>query len=107
MSAKMSLVQSLFCLFELRQAFCVLSAAIFLYFAAAACTAHQKLQHVPGPRLASWTELWLLKVAWRGNFHLVADRLFREFGKSEIADVTHDLMADLLWQAHLSELGQT
>ena len=42
---------------------------------------YRKLRHFSGPRVAAWSELWLFNAARQGDFHLVAEGLFCEYGK--------------------------
>ena len=53
------------------------------YFVARSVWVFRRLEHVAGPRLAAFTELWLLYAAWVGDFHLTATRVLQEYGQSE------------------------
>lgn len=66
----------------------------FFYLIFKALGSFQRLQHIPGPRLAAWTELWLFQAALGGNFHLTAASLLRKHGSSGCLLVARDLTAD-------------
>jgi hypothetical protein len=56
----------------------------------------RRLAHIPGPTLAAYTNGWLLRATYRGDFHQTAESLLRKYGKSEIQPMLHeDLTADL------------
>jgi hypothetical protein len=65
-----------------------------LYLTFKAVDSFRKLQHIPGPRLAAWTELWLLSATLKGNFHLTAGSLLRKYGHTQLSPVAQDLTAD-------------
>lgn len=51
-----------------------------------AVTVHQfwkalQLQHIPGPRLASFTNLWLVYSQLTGRIHLILHHLIEQHGK--------------------------
>jgi hypothetical protein len=62
----------------------------FAYLIFNAVRSYQRLKHIPGPRLAAWTELWLFKAALCGNFQLNTEQLFRRYGLSTLV-VVQDL----------------
>jgi hypothetical protein len=55
----------------------------------------RRLAHIPGPTLAAYTNGWLLRATYRGDFYQTAEALLRKYGESEIQPMLHkDLTAD-------------
>lgn len=41
---------------------------------------YRKLRHIPGPRLAAISQLWLFNVTARGDLYLAAEKVLRKYG---------------------------
>ncbi|EGX91543.1 benzoate 4-monooxygenase cytochrome P450 [Cordyceps militaris CM01] len=55
-------------------------AALALAFLTSQLYAFRRLQHIPGPALASWTSLWLVYAQLTGRIHLILHRLVSQHG---------------------------
>lgn len=42
----------------------------------------QKLAHIPGPRIAAWTNFWLVYAQLTGKIHIILHDLVTERGQS-------------------------
>ena len=42
---------------------------------------HQRLSHIPGPRLAGWSSLWLVGAIWRKQSHLEFYEVAKRYGQ--------------------------
>lgn len=64
----------------------VTSAAVILtvlglvYYAVTSIRSYRKLRHIPGPRLAAFSQLWLFKVTAGGDLYLTAEKVLRKYG---------------------------
>lgn len=56
---------------------CLLS---IVYFIASAFSTYRKLRHIPGPRFAAFSQLWLFNVTAKGDVYLSAEKVLREYG---------------------------
>lgn len=50
------------------------------YFIANTIVTYRKLRHVPGPRLAAFSQLWLFNVTAKGDVYLSAEQVLRKYG---------------------------
>jgi len=50
------------------------------YFLLTQCLSYRKLSHVPGPRLAVWSNLWIVGVLWRQQSHLEVYEVSKRYG---------------------------
>lgn len=91
----MGLVHLLFHAFQSWQGAIFVFLVLLLLFSAP-LRRYRWLAHIAGPRLAAVSELWLLNAACKGDFHLVAENLLREYGIRDSACYTYDLTADVL-----------
>lgn len=49
-------------------------------FSASTFVSYRKLQHVPGPRLAAFTQLWLARATSKGSLYLTLGKVLDEYG---------------------------
>lgn len=56
---------------------CLLSV---IYLVANTFITYRKLRHIPGPRLAAFSQLWLFNVTAKGDVYLSAEKVLREYG---------------------------
>lgn len=63
----------------------------FSYLVLRSMRAFRRLEHIPGPRVAAFTELWLLCAAWAGDFHLTAATLLHQYGQSQQSGGLHEI----------------
>lgn len=54
----------------------------FLYFVSSTISTYRKLRHIPGPRLAAFSQLWLFNVTAKGDVYLSAEKVLRKYGAS-------------------------
>lgn len=50
------------------------------YLAVITIISYRKLQHIPGPRLAAFSQLWLFKVTTQGDIYLQMEKVLRKYG---------------------------
>lgn len=55
-------------------------AVLVLYLTARTITSYWKLRHIPGPRLAGFSELWLFSATAKGNLYLTVYEVLRKYG---------------------------
>ena len=91
----MGLVHLLFHAFHSWQGAIFVSLVLLLLFSAT-LRRYRRLAHIAGPRLAAVSELWLLNAARKGDFHLVAEDLLKQYGIRDPVCYTNDLTADVL-----------
>lgn len=41
---------------------------------------YRKLRHIPGPRLAAFSQLWLFNITAKGDVYLSAEHVLRKYG---------------------------
>lgn len=58
----------------------ILACAGLVYYAATSISSYRKLRHIPGPRLAAFSQLWLFKVTAGGDLYLTAEKVIRKYG---------------------------
>lgn len=58
----------------------VLASVGLVYYAVASISSYRKLRHIPGPRLAAFSQLWLFKVTAGGDLYLTAEKVIRKYG---------------------------
>lgn len=44
-----------------------------------------RLKHIPGPSLAGWTDLWMIRAQASGRMNLIMQEVTNEYGKYCIA----------------------
>lgn len=44
---------------------------------------YRKLRHIPGPRLAAFSQLWMFNVTAKGDVYLSAEQVLRKYGTSQ------------------------
>jgi len=54
--------------------------ALVAYFVANTVITYRRLRHIPGPRLASVSQLWLFKVTANGDLYLAVQDVLRQYG---------------------------
>lgn len=54
--------------------------ALFIYLCATTWRSYARLAHIPGPRLAAFSELWFFNVTSKGDLYLEAERMLRQHG---------------------------
>lgn len=61
------------------------------YYVSASIKGYRKLRHIPGPWLASFSQLWLFNVTARGDIHLEAERVLRKYGTCHAPVTLHQI----------------
>lgn len=61
-------------------AFSFLLIGFVLYYVATSVASYRKLRHIPGPRLAAWSQLWLFNVTAGGDLYSTAEKVLRRYG---------------------------
>jgi hypothetical protein len=54
---------------------------IILLYSLNAYLSYQKLSHIPGPRLAAWSSLWLVRAVYRKQSHLEFYAAAKKYGE--------------------------
>jgi len=50
------------------------------YYVVTTIVSYRKLQHIPGPRLAAISELWMFNVTAKGDIYLEMEKTLRKYG---------------------------
>ena len=83
-----------------------LAALLVIYCCITTYISYRRLAHIPGPRLAAISELWLFNATSKGDLYLEGERVLRHYGLH-----TRHLTASRgyaeLWQDHPLALGLT
>lgn len=58
----------------------ILAAITIAYYVVTSFLSYRKLRHIPGPRLAAFSQFWLFKVTAGGDLYLTADEVLRKYG---------------------------
>lgn len=76
----MSFMSALPAIPDLPQVLLLAVALNITYFIANTIITYRKLRHVPGPRLAAFSQLWLFNVTAKGDVYLSAEQVLRKYG---------------------------
>jgi hypothetical protein len=75
-----------------------IAAGLFLvvgwYYIASTIRSWYRLRHIPGPRLASLSYLWLTRVLWKGRQYETYKTIHDEYGSSLVRVGPNELMTD-------------
>ena len=59
----------------------LVAAALFaIYYGITTYISYRRLAHIPGPRLAAFSELWFFNATSNGDLYLEAERVLRQYG---------------------------
>lgn len=61
-------------------AFAILLGIALVYHIASSIHSYRKLRHIPGPRFAALSQLWLFNVTAKGDLFLTAEKVLRKYG---------------------------
>lgn len=62
-----------------------LAAALVALYAWQSYLSYRRLSHIPGPWLAQWSQLWLLKSIYGQQSHLEMHEVSKKYGESSKA----------------------
>jgi len=51
-----------------------------VWFLVSTVVSYRKLRHIPGPRLAQFSQLWLFNVSFKGDLYLAMEEVLRKYG---------------------------
>ncbi len=58
----------------------VLAGAAVLWLVVSTLVSYRKLQHIPGPWLARFSQLWMLNVTLKGDLYLAMEEVIQKYG---------------------------
>ena len=58
-----------------------LALLIILWYSIDSVLCYRRLSHIPGPRLAGWSSLWLVGAVWRKQSHLEFYEVAKKHGE--------------------------
>ena len=64
-----------------KPALAVLGVLAFCYFVVRSILLYRKRRHIPGPRLAALSELWLFNATAKGDLYLSGEQVLRKYGR--------------------------
>lgn len=59
-----------------------IAALLVIYCGVITYFSYRRLAHIPGPRLAAFSELWFFNATSKGDLYLEAERVLRQYGLS-------------------------
>jgi len=68
-------------LFDLKVLVPLLIVTLSSWFLIVSYLSYRRLSHIPGPRLAHWSCLWLVGAIWRKKSHLEFYDLHKQYGQ--------------------------
>jgi hypothetical protein len=57
-----------------------LALLLIVYYGVTTAISYRRLAHIPGPRLAAFSELWFFNATSKGDLYLEAERVLRKYG---------------------------
>ncbi len=71
----------------------VLVSVVGAYWLLQQYLSYRRLAHIPGPTLAAWSNLWLVRAIWRQQSHLDVGEVSKKYGSmlfpSQIQEYDH------------------
>jgi hypothetical protein len=60
-----------------------LTAATLVLLGVTTWRSYSRLSHIPGPKLAAFSQLWIFNTTSKGDLYLQAEHVLRQYGRAE------------------------